>query len=81
MNIPHRISIPEWQEIMLVPEIRESWGLDDETPEQFAELVYGAHFAFESGGPGYIGDLYVIHGDALGEPMTLIRRDGRLVVV
>jgi hypothetical protein len=81
MNIPHRISIPEWQEIILVPEIRESWGLDDETPEQFAEMAYGVHFDFVSGGPGYAGDLYVIHGDALGEPMTLIRRAGRLAVV
>lgn len=81
MNIPHRISISEWQEIMLVPEIRESWGLNKETPGQFAEMVYGAHFAFESGGPGYTGDLYVIHGDALGEPMTLIRKGGRLEVV
>ena len=81
MNFPHRISIPEWQEIIFVPEIRESWGLEDETPEQFAQMAYGVHFDFESGGPGYVGDLYVIHGDALGEPMTLIRKDGKLIVV
>jgi hypothetical protein len=81
MNIPHRISIPEWQEIMHVPEISESWGLSDETPEQFAGMAYGAHFDFVSGGPGYAGDLYVIHGDAIGEPVTLIRRDGKLAVV
>jgi hypothetical protein len=81
MNVPHRISIPEWQEIILVPEIRQSWGLEDETPEQFAQMAYGAHFDFESGGPGYAGDLYVIHGDALGEPMTLIRKDGKLIIV
>jgi hypothetical protein len=30
---------------------------------------------------GYVGDLYVIHGDALGEPMTLIRENGQLEVV
>jgi len=81
MNTPHRISIPEWQEIIRVSEIRESWGLANETPEQFAEMAYGVHFHFASGGPGYVGDLYIIHGDALGEPMTLIREDGRLVVV
>jgi hypothetical protein len=81
MNIPHRISIPEWQEIVCVAEVRESWGLEDETPEQFAEMAYGAHFDFASGGPGYVGDLYVIYGDALGEPVTLIRRNGGLVVI
>lgn len=66
---------------MHVPEISESWGLSDETPEQFAGMAYGAHFDFVSGGPGYAGDLYVIHGDAIGEPVTLIRRDGKLAVV
>ena len=81
MNVPHRISIPEWQEIMHVSEIRESWGLTDETPEQFADQAYGAHFNFTSGGPGYVGDLYVVHGDAIGEPMTLIRKDGKLIVI
>lgn len=66
---------------MQVPAIRESWGIEDEeTPEQFADMVYGVKFDFSSGGPGYVGDLYVLHGDALGEPMTLIRIDGQLVL-
>lgn len=82
MNTPHQISIAEWKEIMEVPSIRESWGLDgNETPEQFAGLAYGVRFDFTNGGPGYVGDLYVIHGDALGEPMTLIQKNGALVVV
>ena len=82
MNKPQEISIAEWEEIVQVPEIRESWGLEDETAEQFAEFVYGAKFDFVSGGPGYFGDLYVLHGDALsGGPMALIRKDGRLEVV
>jgi len=81
MNKPQEISIKEWTEIMQVPVIRESWGLENETPEQFADMVYGVKFDFASGGPGYVGDLFVLHGDALGEPMTLIRRDGKLVVV
>ena len=80
MNKPHDISMREWEEIMQVPTIRESWGLEDETPAQFADMVYGVKFDFASGGPGYVGDLYVLHGDALGEPMTLIRRNGKLVV-
>ena len=82
MNKPQEISIPEWKEIMQLQVIRESWGLEDETPEQFADMVYGAKFDFTSGvGPGYVGDLFILHGDSLGEPMTLIRRDGQLVVV
>ena len=37
---------------------------DDETPEQFADMVHGVKFHFASGGPGYGGDLYILHGDA-----------------
>jgi len=82
MNTPQAITLPEWAEIMEIPAIRESWGLDDtEIPEQFAAMVYGAKFDFQSGGPGYVGDLYLLHGDALGEPFTLIRRDGKLDIV
>lgn len=67
---------------MTVPAVRESWGLSgDEAPEEFAETVYGAKFDFVSGGPGYVGDLYILLGDALGQPVMLIRKDGLLVVV
>lgn len=80
MNKPQEISLPEWKELMQVSEIKESWGLgDDETPEQFADMVYGVKFHY-SGGPGYSGELYILHGDAMGEPMTLIRKDGKLVL-
>jgi hypothetical protein len=72
----------EWKELMQLSVVRESWGIeDDETPEQFAEMAYGVKFAFVSGGPGYVGDLYILSGDALGEPMTFIRKDGNLVLV
>ena len=82
MNKPLEISTAEWKEIMEMPAIRESWGIeDDETPEQFADMVYGVKFDFVSGGPGYVGDLYLLVGDAVSEPMALIRKDGRLVVV
>ena len=72
----------EWKEVMQLPVIKESWRLEDgETPEQFANMVYGVKFDFASGAPGYIGDLFILHGDALGEPMVLVRRDGKLVAV
>lgn len=78
MNKPQEISIKEWKEIMQLPDIRESWGLENETPEEFADMVYGVKFHYD-GGPGYNGDLYMLHGDAMGEPFTLIRKDGHLV--
>jgi hypothetical protein len=82
MNKPKEISSAEWKEIVQLPVIRESWGLqDDEGPEQFADMVYGVKFDFVSGiAPGYVGDLYILHGDALSEPMVLIRQDRDLVV-
>src|SRR5579862_5301140 len=52
----HMLSITEWTEMMAIPAIRESWGLEpDETPEHFAKLVYAAKFYFHSGTPGYVG--------------------------
>jgi hypothetical protein len=82
MNKPQEISLAEWKEIIQVPVVRESWGLDeDETPEHFADMVYGVKFNFSPGMmPGYMGDLFILHGDSLGEPLTLIREDGKLVV-
>jgi hypothetical protein len=81
MNKPQELSLAEWKEIMELPVVKESWGLaDSETPETFADMAYGVKFDFVSGGPGYFGDLYIVYGDALsGEPMTLIREDGKLV--
>ena len=81
---PKAISNEEWREIMAVPEIREAWGIeDDETPEQFASVVYGAKFDFQSGGPGYVGDLYILQGDALTSerPMLLTRNADRKLEV
>jgi hypothetical protein len=81
MNKPQGISSGEWKEIIQLPVIKESWGLDEkDTADQFADMVYGVKFDFMSGGPGYVGDLYIVLGDALGEPLVLIRKDGRLVV-
>ncbi len=60
--------------------MRESWGLSDETAEDFASSVYAVKFGFVSGSPGYVGDLYVIQGDHLTgyPPMVLMREDGVL---
>ncbi len=79
-NKPLEISLPEWQEIIGLPEVRGAWGLSDESPQEFAERVYGAKFGFASGGPGYVGELYILQGDTLSgmPPLTLGRYNGKL---
>lgn len=78
-NEPKTISIEEWREIMRVADVKEGWGLeDDTTAEEFSLQVYGAKFRFVSGSPGYQGDLFIIQGDSLEAPMLLIRNEGAL---
>jgi hypothetical protein len=83
MNKPHELTLEEWSTIMKIPAIREAWGLEgDETPQQFADMIYGVRFGFSpTTAPGYMGDLYILQGDALGEPMTIIRREGKLILL
>jgi hypothetical protein len=73
---PIDISMTEWREIMQLPAVREGWGLTDETPEEFSSRVYAVKCDFVSGSPGYVGELYIVQGDALGAgPLLLIRQD------
>ena len=81
---PRTITEAEWKEIVASAPVREAWGLeDDPDPGEFASRVYGAKFDFISGGPGYVGDVYVLQGDALSEaPPLVLKRDpqGHLIV-
>jgi hypothetical protein len=79
-NKPLEISMSEWQEIIQVPEVREYWGLTNESAQEFAANVYGVKFHFVSGSPGYVGDLFILQGDALTDtpPMLLSRNNGLL---
>ena len=77
---PHQITAAEWNEIGSIEEIRQSWGVED--GEDFADFaadnIYGVKFNFYSGSPGYVGDLYILQGDALtGDPPLVLRRDRR----
>jgi hypothetical protein len=38
--------------------------------------VYAVKYNFVSGSPGYVGDYFILAGDALGEPVQLVREDG-----
>ena len=81
MSKPLEISLAEWQEIITVQEVRETWGLTEESAvEDFASQVYGAKFNFVSGSPGYVGDLYIIQSDVLtgDAPLILGRYEGKL---
>ena len=81
-RLPHSLSPSEWVELMAIPAIRESWGLEpDENPENFTAQVYAAKFHFQSGSPGYVGDIYILQGDELtgDPPFVLLRgKDGKL---
>jgi hypothetical protein len=81
---PYELTSAEWKEIMALPEVRDAWGIfADETPEEFAGVVYAAKFKFVSGSPGYVGDLFILQGDVLtGDPPMVLRRGdkGELIV-
>jgi len=75
---PYPLSPEEWKQIITIPAIREAWGLEDDvSPSDFAGSVYGVKFNFFSGSPGYVGDLYILQGDALTgySPIVLLRAD------
>lgn len=78
MNRPIEITLAEWAEIIKNPTIREWWGLSGETAQEFAAMVYGVKFNFQSGCPGYVGDLYILQGDSLEAPVVLTRWNGVL---
>jgi hypothetical protein len=81
---PRPISDSEWQEIMRFPLVKDAWGLEDGTsPREFAARVYAAKFKFVSGSPSYVGDLYILQGDALTDDGLIVLRrnmDGGLIV-
>lgn len=81
-NEPLKPSDSELKEIFDV--VGHNWGC--ESPDEFpgwAESVYAVKFKFHSGGPGYVGDLFIVQGDALVDapPLMLIRNsEGKLVL-
>ena len=72
---PLVINDEEWKELMNVPEVVQGWGWteDEITAKEIKSQIYGVKVDFVSGSPGYCGDLFILLGDSLGEPMTLIR--------
>lgn len=80
---PRPLTDKEWAEVAALPAVREAWGLPDaDAGRQLAACAFGARFDFSTGGPGYAGDLFVIHDDAFGGPPLVLTRDdgGRLEI-
>ncbi len=82
---PRPLTQAEWKEISQVPSVREAWGLEDgkDDPDTLVSLIYAAKFNYVSGGPGSVGDLFILQGDVLTEhsPFVLHRgQDGKLMV-
>jgi len=74
---PHPLTHAEWKEIMAIPTVRDGWGLEsDTTPSEFSSMVYGVKFKFVSGSPGYVGDLFILQGDALTDAPPMVFRRG-----
>lgn len=78
MYNPQEISLAEWRELIAVPDVRDIWGLSDETAEDFADEVYGVKFDYMTDSPGYVGDLFILHGGGFAPPVVLIRVNGAL---
>lgn len=77
-NAPHAVTSREWHEIAQLPFVVDGFGLHDLSPSERARelesCAYAVRFDFFSGGPGYVGDVFVVQGDALGAgPIVLTR--------
>lgn len=85
-TLPIALTTEDKQEIAQMEALRAMWGA--ESPQEFAEMlgetIYVVKFHFVSGGPGHVGDYFILQGDAIGNhpPLEIIRdRDGRLTIL
>lgn len=87
-NEPVPIAPAVWNEIARIREVSEGYGLHDlpetERGQALQTCAYGAAFEqFVTGGPGYVGPLYIVQGDgfAAGPQVFTRNRDGQLDLV
>jgi hypothetical protein len=80
---PKALTSKEIKEIAGMDAIRQMWGAESvaEMEEMLDTQVYAVKFTYQSGGPGYIGDLYILVGDTPDEPVRLIRTKGTLQIL
>jgi hypothetical protein len=76
---PHALTPDEWRESADFKPVQEIWGFDASDPDavaDFSHSTYAVKFHFFSGRPGYVGDLFILNGDALtGSPPVMLTRD------
>ena len=55
-------------------EIQDAWGAEDSTEmEETLKYIYTVKFQYVNGSPGYVGDLFIIQPDVLGNEYPLTR--------
>ncbi len=80
---PIKLSERDWSELASLQLVKDSWGLEDEADAGafLAGIAYGVKFNFSPQTmPNYRGDLFLLCGDSVGEPLVLTRNEqGTLV--
>ena len=83
-NKPKALSRKEIKEIAAIEDIQQMWGAENaaEMEEMLDTTVYAVKLDYHSGSPGYVGDYFILQGDALGEALELVRnKEGRIEIV
>ena len=83
-NKPSALTSQEIKEIGAIEDIQQMWGAENaaEMEELLNNTVYAVKFDYQSGSPGYVGDYFILQGDALGEALELIRsKDGAITLL
>ena len=72
---PFALTKSEIEEIASIKEIQEMWGAENakDMQDYLTCTVYAVRFDFTSGSPGYCGDMFLLQGDCVQPPLTLIR--------
>ena len=72
------------KELAAIEDIRQMWGAESATEmeEILDTTAYAVKFNYQSGGPGYVGDYFILQGDALGEALELVlNKDGEIILL
>ena len=73
-NKPFALTAKEIKEIASMKEIQDAWGAEDSTEmEETLKHLYTVKFQYVNGSPGYVGDLFIIQPDVLGNEYPLTR--------
>jgi hypothetical protein len=82
-NKPIALTRQDMKEIAEIEAIREMWGAEDVADMELRldQEAYAVKFDYHSGSPGYVGDYFILQGDALGEALELVRdKDKKLMI-